>query len=134
MQGDGHARDNHPVDESGSQESLDGDAAIDISVLAAAGAEPRDDVDGQAGHLLDHALDGGEIERAAAAQHDHGLLAVGPLAEGLHDFVGVAPDHNDVDACVEFIEAVWLLLATVQEIEGVVGPSQKAIDTHTAED
>jgi hypothetical protein len=78
-------------------------------------------------------LTGGEIERAAA-QHKHGLLAVGPLAEALHDFEGVAADHNDVDACIEFIVAVRYLTAAVEEIESVVRASQKAIDTHTTED
>lgn len=61
------------------------------------------------------------------------LFALEPFAECQHDFEGLTPDNNDIDAFIEFVEAMGLLLATMQEIERVVCPSKKAIDTHSAE-
>jgi hypothetical protein len=67
------------------------------------------------------------------AQHDHRLLAVKPFAERQHDFEGFAPDNNDINASIEFFEAVRLLLTCTQEIERVVRSSKKAIDAYSAE-
>ena len=92
-------------------------------MFEAAGFELRYDFGRFARHLLDHpAFDRREIERSAA-QHDHRLLAVKPFAECQHDFEGLAPDNNDIDAAIEFFEAVRLLLASTQAIERVVRPS-----------
>src|SRR5215469_10394534 len=65
-----HAGDHQAVDESSREESLNGDPAVDISVLETARSELVYDFGWLARHLLDHAFDRGEIERTTA-EHDH---------------------------------------------------------------
>lgn len=103
-------------------------------MFEAAGFELLCDFGWLARHLLDHRTFGrGEVQRTIA-QHDHLLLGVEPPSECQHNFKGLAADNNYIDAGIEFLEAVRLLSTCIQEIERVVGPSQKAIDAYSAED
>ena len=103
-------------------------------MFEAARFELRYNFGGFARHLLDDStLDRRKIKRTAT-QHNDWFLAVKPFVEGQHDFEGFTPDNNYVDAVIEFVETVRLLLPCIQEIERMVRPSKKAIDAHSAED
>jgi len=51
----GYAGDDEPLDQAGAEESLNGDAAIDVEVMSAAGGEFRNDFGRSSGHLFDDA-------------------------------------------------------------------------------
>lgn len=129
-----HARDDEPVNASSGEEALNRDAAVNVSVFEAAGFELSDDIGRFAGHLLDKAaFNRREIERTAA-EYDYLLFPVGPFAESLDDLERLAADDEDIHACIEFVEAVRLMPARVQEIERVVGPGKEAVNADSAED
>jgi len=69
-----------------------------------------------------------------AAQYDDRLLTVEPFAEPQHEFVRPAPHDDDIDAAIEFFEAVGHLLTCIQEIHCVVRAGKKAIHADPAED
>ncbi len=74
--------DDETVDQAGAEESLNGDAAIDVEVVRAGGGEFPHDFGGSAGHLFDCAsADFGKVERLAA-KNDYTLFAVGPFGKG----------------------------------------------------
>jgi len=101
-------------------------------MLKAVGFEPGGDFGGFSGHLFHHsAFDRREIE-GAIAQDYHGLRSVKPPAECQYDLEGPAADNDDIDARIEFFEAVGLPSTGVQEIERVVRPRQKTIDAYSA--
>ncbi|HXX17872.1 MAG TPA: hypothetical protein VEJ46_00575 [Candidatus Acidoferrum sp.] len=128
----GHSRDHQSVDTSSREKALNGDPAVDVRMLKAAGFEPGGDFGGFSGHLLHHsAFDGREIERTIAQDHDR-LRSVKPPAERQYDLEGPAADNDDIDARIEFFEAVGLLPTGIQEIERVVRPGQKTIDAYSA--
>ncbi|HKW88384.1 MAG TPA: hypothetical protein VJN21_06480 [Candidatus Acidoferrales bacterium] len=130
----GHARDCHPVDATGGEEALNRDAAVYVGVFEAAGFELLYDFRRFPRQLLDYAaFDGRKVERTAT-EYDDGLLSVRAVAECEHDFEGLAADHYDVDARVEFVKAVRLMPARVQEIESVIRAGEKAIDADSTKD
>jgi len=55
------------------------------------------------------------------------------VSEFQNDFEGPAAHHHYIDTGEELLEPVRHLLASQQEIESVVPASQKAVDTHSAE-
>jgi hypothetical protein len=129
-----HARDHQSADTSGREESLNRDPAIYVSVLEAARFELPYDFGRFTRHLLDHPfVDRRKIKRTTA-QYNYRLLFVKRLTERQYNFEGLAADHDDIDAGIEVLETVRLLLTRMQEIEGVVWPSKKTIDAHSAED
>jgi hypothetical protein len=129
-----HARDHQPADASGCEKSLNRDAAVDISVFEAARFEMAYDCRGFPRRLLDNrVLDLGKIKRTAA-QHNQRLLAVNcQVSEAQHNLVRPTAHHDQIDAGEEFRKPVWLLLACPQEVEPIVGASEKAIDANSAE-
>jgi len=63
----GDASDDEALNESGAEESLDCDSAIDVEVVGAGGGELGNDFSRSAGHLFDFRPWGcGEIDRATA--------------------------------------------------------------------
>jgi hypothetical protein len=54
------------------------------------------------------------------------------VSEVQDDFKSPAAHYDYIDAGKELLEPVRLLLTCLQEIEGVVRASQKAVDTHPA--
>lgn len=129
-----HACDDHSVDASRGQESLDGDAAVYISMFETTRFELRRNLGRFARHLLDHStFDRREIQRTAA-QHHHRLLAVRLFAECQHNFKGLTPDNQHIDAAIELFKAVRLLPTGIQEIKRMVRPGKKTIHAHSAKD
>lgn len=111
----GDAGDGEVLDEARAQETLDGDAAVDVEVLGSTGGEFSGDLGGRAGHLLDRIFwdvrQGGEIERRAA-EDDDALRAVGPGRwEAEDSFEGVAADDDRVDLGHELFKAVGFAAA-----------------------
>ena len=85
-----YARNDHPLDESRGQESLDCDAAIDVGMFEAALLELLYEIGRLAGHLFYYAvLDPGKI-LFLGAQHYYRLLAKNPGTVPDHEFVGLA--------------------------------------------
>src|SRR6185312_1700205 len=130
-----NARDNHPIYESGCEEALDGDAAVNIRMFEAALRKLRHDFRRFARHLLhDSVFHPGKILPMAAQDHDR-LLAISPfLLKAEHDLESLSPNDNHIDAASVFFKAVRSGSRSIEEIEGVVRARKKAIDAHAAED
>src|SRR5262249_40964233 len=109
-----HARDHHPVDASGREESLNRDATVYIRMFETAAFELPYDFVWFPERLLDKpAFDRREVKRTAA-QYNHWLVAVKPQVSELpHDLEGPAADHDYIDAGEEFVEPVRHLLTCV---------------------
>lgn len=79
------ASDDEALHEAGAQKLLNGDAAVHVDVLDAAGSEFGNNFGGRTGHLLETgSAHGGEIERAAAEDH-HAFITVGPFRKSPGD-------------------------------------------------
>ena len=82
------------MNEAGAQKLLNGDAAVHVDVLDAAGSEFGNDFGGGSGHLLDAgSAHGGEIECAAAEDH-HAFISVRPFGKSQNGFEGFAADDE----------------------------------------
>jgi hypothetical protein len=70
-----------------------------------AGFALRDDIGGIARHALHDGTGRNRAERARA-EHDHGLLTVGPRAEAQHRLERFAADDQRIDGRHELVVAV----------------------------
>jgi len=128
-----NAGDDQAMDESGTEEPLDGQPAVDVEVLEAARLESRHDLLRRARHPLDGRA-GRRRSQPAPAEHDHRLGSVRPGLEGPDHFVRL-PSH---DQCVhrghELLEAVGLVAAHVEKVERVIRPGDEPVNTGADED
>jgi len=125
------AGDGEVLDEARAQETLDGDAAVDVEVPGSTGGELGDDLGGRAGHLLDRFFwdvgHGGEI-KGRAAEDDDALRAVGPgRCEAEDGFEGLAADDERVDLGHELFKAVGYAAAELEEVEATIWPRDESI-------
>jgi hypothetical protein len=96
-------RDDEAVNQSGAQELLNRNAAVDVDVVGATGSELRNDLFGWSGHLFDSASAvRGQVSEATTqgsiAQHHHALVSIGPRCERKNDLKGVSAHHDCIDA------------------------------------
>jgi hypothetical protein len=99
----GDTRDDEAVNQSGAQELLNGNAAVDVDVVGTTGSELRNNLFGWSGHLFDNAAAGrgqvGEATTQRAATQDHdALVSIGPCWEHKHDLEGISAHHDCIDA------------------------------------
>ena len=102
----GNTRDGETLNEACAQEALNGDAAIDVEMLGAAGGELRDDLLRWAAHLLDDSSAGRGQINGATTQDDDALVSIGPRSERENCLEGVAAHHDCIDGGYEFIVAM----------------------------
>jgi hypothetical protein len=128
------ARDNETLNQAGAEESLNGEATVDVKVMGASGGEFRNDLSRGSGHLLDDASAyGGEVN-GTAAEDDYPLLAIGPFRKGQDGFEGVATYYEGIDAGYEFVVAVRLTTVHREKIESAVGAGDEAVEAGADED
>lgn len=111
------ARDDEALHEASAQKLLNGDAAVHVDALDAAGSEFGNNFGGWPGHLLDTAsAHGGEIERAAAEDH-HAFISVRPFGKRQNGFEGLAADDQGVDTGEELVVAMRFAAAGRKKVE-----------------
>src|SRR5215472_2070258 len=125
---DGHSGDGQAVQGARAQESLNGEAAIDVEVARTGGIELGDDFGGRSCHLFNVAFAyGGQVE-GAATENDDALVGVGPCRKGEDGFKSLPADDKRVDASEEFGVAMGLTATGREKVEIAVRPGQEAID------
>jgi hypothetical protein len=130
---DGHARDDEALNQASLQETLNGDAAIDVGMPNASRVELRHDRGNVTTHTLDHGARWYPRE-GARAQDEDGLLAVRPSAEAQDRVKRVPPDDERVHARYEFFVAVGLAAPGVKEVERAVRPGNEAVEARADKD
>src|SRR5213592_1103728 len=125
--------DNEALNEASLQELLNGDAAIHIDMLDAAGPKLRHDLGRSAGHSLHHGprRSGGD---RTTAEHENGLLAVGPPVEAQDRLECLAADDECVHGGNELIVPVRFVTAGREKIEGTVRSSDEAVEARANKD
>src|SRR5438093_4869666 len=88
---DGNARDYEAVNEPSLMKPLNRNPAILVNVSDATSCKLRHDVRGRPGHSLHHSSGRCGVERSSA-EHEHGLLPIGPGAKRQDGLERLAPD------------------------------------------
>jgi hypothetical protein len=135
----GDTRDDEAVNQSGAQELLNRDSAVDVEVVDTTGSELRNDLCRGAGHLFDQASTGcGEVSDAptqgSTAQDDYALIAIWPGPKRQNRLEGVAAHHDGIDASYKFVLAMGFPAACRQEVEAAVWPRNEAVEAGADKD
>lgn len=125
--------DREPLNETGTQETLDRNSTIDIGVLKSAGRQPRDDIFGGSGHLFDTGSSQSRKIERVAAEHNDLRVAVGPFGKSEDRLKCLAAEDDYIDGRNEFAVAVGFTAALRQEIQIAIGTGDKAINAGTDE-
>lgn len=128
------ASNDETLNESGAQEALNGDPAVDVGMVRAGGGKFRNDVRGRSTHLFHPAAaHAGKIE-GTAAENDHALVTVGPGVKGQNGLEGFAADDDGVDAGDELVVAMGFAAARREKIESAVGAGDETVEAGADED
>jgi hypothetical protein len=86
----GNARDDQTLNKPGAQESLNGDAPVDVEMVRPTRGELSNDLGGCSGHLFnDAAARCGHVDRSTTQDHD-AFLTIGPRVKRQHFLEAVA--------------------------------------------
>ena len=99
-----------------SKKPLNGDPAIHVNMPDAASGKLRHDFGRIPRHTLHHGPGRSGGERASA-EHEDGLLTIGPRVEGQDRLEGLAADDQRIHRGHELVVAVGFAAARRQEIE-----------------
>ncbi len=128
-----NASDNEALNEPGLKKPLNRDPAIHVNVPNAASSKLQNDFGRSSRHALHRCPDRGGSERASA-EHENGLLAIGPRVKSQDRLESLAADDQRIHRGHEFIIAVGFPTARRQEIEVTVGSCDEAVDAGANKD
>lgn len=122
----GNARDDQALNEAGSKEALDRDAAVNVDVFDATASKLRNNIRGLSRYSLDDRATRNGRERARA-EHEDGLF-VRPCIKGQYGVKGIAANHQRIDSGHELVVSVWLPTAGRQKVQIAVDAGNEAVE------
>src|SRR5258708_26991607 len=122
-----HSSDNETLNGPGAQESLNGDATVDVQVVDAPSGQLRNDLSWRPAHLFYNApAHHGQIDRAVAQDHD-ALFTIRPSIKSQNRLESLSADHNDIDTGYELVVAVRFAVPLGQKVESAVRPRNETV-------